>query len=81
MYEKRQSIYDINHGEGSAAKIIGAPYKGTTTAKVAEELGVTRQYISLLYVRLTGRTWSSVLNEVGLKTRGPRNGNHHPETV
>lgn len=81
MYEQRQSIYDIKHGAGTAERVIRAPYKGETTQGLAEELGVTRQYVSLLYVQLTGRTWSSVLEEVGLKTRGPRSGNHHPEIV
>lgn len=78
---KRQAHFDLRYGEGAASRLIEAPYMGKTVQSIADDLSISRQYVSTVYVQLTGRTWASVLHEKGFNIRGRRSGNHHPETV
>ncbi len=70
----RRVSFDARFGNGKAQMLMNAPGEGRTTEAVAKELGVSRQYISIYFERLTGRTWSEVLLEKGINSKGPRRG-------
>jgi AraC-like DNA-binding protein len=69
---ERRASFDQRFGEGAADKLAQAPYEGKRLHEVALEFKVSRQYISLYFERLTGRTWSEVLREKGINSKGPR---------
>ena len=66
---KRQLLkarIDDAYGEGTAEMILLAPTHGKTLGDLATDLGVTKQYISFVYQKLTGETWFTAVTRQGI---------------